>query len=192
MAEGFFQRLFGKRPDPVVDGPTAADVKAKLEAMSKPAVGLTFEEGAPVRGDPHSSIGGAASLPLGESWPSDQNGRPMLFLAQINYADMPTVSGYPERGLLSLFVADDEGTGCDFPSRDQSRFLTRFSSEPEGFVRAEPPAATSHDPYGAALRSMGAPLVGTLSRGYPNSVLQRVEPLIMELTERMPTTFAIG
>jgi Domain of unknown function (DUF1963) len=44
---------------------------------------------APPEADLASRLGGAAWLPAGEDWPIGRNGRAMIFLAQVNFADVP-------------------------------------------------------------------------------------------------------
>lgn len=156
-------------------------VRARLEAMVRPAVALSFDKDSAVRADAHSSIGGAPSLPSAADWPVEA-GRPMLFLAQINYAEMPTLAGYPGTGLLSFFVADDGESGCDFPSRDQSRFVTRYFEAPDALIRVPPPGEPELDMYGAHLRRDGAPLTGLAVTGYPTSALPEVERLVRDLS----------
>ena len=165
------------------DGESVEVIKARFRAMVRPAVGLTFNQGEAVRDDPHSSIGGRPSLVPGEDWPVDGEGRPMLFLAQINYADMPSIPGYPNEGLLSVFVADDGQSGCDFPSRNQSGFLTRFHPHPENMVRASEGPDPRNDNYGKELRRLGAPLYGKAVDGLPTSVLPMAEAIIGELSD---------
>jgi uncharacterized protein YwqG len=41
----------------------------------------------------------------GEPWPQGKDGSPLVLLAQINFAEMPALAGYPESGLLQFFIA---------------------------------------------------------------------------------------
>lgn len=144
-----------------------ASTRATASQMAQPAVALAYDAGAPVPDAPVSSIGGRPSLPPGERWPEDK-GRPMLFLLQINYADMPPLPGYPESGLLSVFVRDEDVYGCDFPSRDQTGFRTIYHPDPTGFERAALPEGQSDmHVYGDDLARHGAPLTGTAASGSP-------------------------
>ena len=184
MISDLLRRILGGRAHIEESDPEDLEkARAKLAAMAKPAVALTIGKGAPVGDDPHSSIGGRPSLPPGAPWPVDESGKAMLFLAQINYGDMPPIPGFPVEGLLSVFVADDGQYGCDFPSRDQAQFLTRYHSDPSGFQRAENIPKPSGDPYGRALRAEGAPLVGKAVEGLPSCVLPVAEAIIKALTE---------
>lgn len=52
------------------------------------------------------------------------------FLFQINYAEMPHIPGYPDSGLLSVFVQDEDIFCCGFPSVDQKGFRSMYYSDP--------------------------------------------------------------
>ncbi len=56
-----------------------------------------------------SKVGGVPYLPAGASLPLDPDspGRPMALLAQIDFAELPEMAGYPRQGLLQFFVAED-------------------------------------------------------------------------------------
>lgn len=56
-----------------------------------------------------SKVGGIPYLPAGASLPADPDspGRPMALLAQIDFAELPEMAGYPRKGLLQFFVAED-------------------------------------------------------------------------------------
>lgn len=136
------------------------------ESMTKPSTVLDLQFGKSVRPDPHSSLGGQASMAANDSWPEFQ-GKPMFFLGQINFAEMPPLPGYPETGLLAFFIGVDDAEegawvyGCECPSRDQNGFLIRWYPDPSGLVRKTSPA----DPpdyflYGPKLVRNGVPLVG--------------------------------
>lgn len=57
-----------------------------------------------------SKVGGVPYLAIGEKMPVTEDGHEMVLLAQINFADVPPMAGYPERGLLQFFIvrASDE------------------------------------------------------------------------------------
>ena len=69
-----------------------------------------------------SRIGGAP-LAIGEdtSWPRDAyDGFPMVFVAQLNFSELPHLEGFPTRGVLQIFssfaIVDDTGA-CDLVIR---------------------------------------------------------------------------
>ena len=140
----------------------------RMTAASKPAVRLTFTPGAPVPDDPVSSIGGRPSLRSAGDWLMDESGNPMSFLAQLNYADLPPLDGYPTRGLLSFFVKDDDLFGCEFPSKAAKGYRLIWEPEPDGLVRQEQPEMVEgYSPFGLELEKKGAPLRGVLTEGLP-------------------------
>jgi len=56
-----------------------------------------------------SKFGGNPYWPIGESYPVDENGSPLYFLAQINFSEISEkLRGYPKQGLLQFFIAVDE------------------------------------------------------------------------------------
>ena len=48
---------------------------------------------------------GKPYLPVGTSYPLDEQGKPMILLAQINFAEAPALEPYPVQGILQLFVS---------------------------------------------------------------------------------------
>ena len=66
-----------------------------------------------------SSFGVTPLLPKGYPYPVDSKGAPLFPLAQINLAEMPPLEGYPQRGLLQFYIADNDVYGLDFGEPDQ-------------------------------------------------------------------------
>ncbi|MBY5974229.1 DUF1963 domain-containing protein [Ferrimonas balearica] len=164
---------------PSSDAPAALppDILAEIEELAMPAIRLLPQPGAPVPEAPVSSLGGRPSLPEGMDWPED-DGRPMLFLAQINYAEMPPLEGYPTSGLLSVFVAEGETHGCAFPSLDQAGFRSLYLEDPTTCQRRDPPdAPQGPDPLGATLRAEGAVLTGEAVHDLPGAALREAAAL---------------
>ncbi len=60
-----------------------------------------------------SRFGGYPYLPKGADYPADASGRPLFFLAQINFEEAPALAPYPSKGLLQFFIGDDELYGMD-------------------------------------------------------------------------------
>jgi uncharacterized protein YwqG len=48
---------------------------------------------------------GIPYLPIGIPYPLDEKGKPMILLAQINFAEAPALALYPTQGILQLFVS---------------------------------------------------------------------------------------
>ncbi len=78
----------------------------------KPCLPFTLEPGEPGLTD--SKVGGTPYLPRGEAWPVDKNGTPMVFLAQVNCAQLAALPDFPHTGLLQFFTGADDVFGLDF------------------------------------------------------------------------------
>jgi uncharacterized protein YwqG len=61
-----------------------------------------------------SKFGGHPYWPANKPYPVDGNGKYMYLLAQLNFAQIPPLEGYPEKGLLQFYLADDDLYGLDF------------------------------------------------------------------------------
>lgn len=88
----------------------------KLLSLLTPAIGLwpqPAEASAPIAG---SRLGGMPYAPPGWTWPVEE-GEPMLFIGQINCADvrhLPGADVLPSDGVLAFFGDHDAVQGCTF------------------------------------------------------------------------------
>ncbi|RJF75185.1 YwqG family protein [Rhodopseudomonas palustris] len=104
----------------------------------RPAIGLwpqAERPDAPVDG---SRLGGMPYAPPGWDWPVAA-GEPMLFIGQINCADVQGLPGaevLPHRGLLSLFADHDTAMGCLLTGQGGAVY---HWPDTDGLVPAEPP-----------------------------------------------------
>ncbi len=64
-----------------------------------------------------SKFGGLPYLPKGYTYPTNNEGKPLYLLAQINFEEMPKLYPYPEKGLLQFYIADDDMYGLNFADR---------------------------------------------------------------------------
>lgn len=69
-----------------------------------------------------SRIGGAVWLPDGEAWPRGKDGKPMAFLAQIDFSSLPHIPDFPESGVLQFFIGRDDYFGADFERPEAGNF----------------------------------------------------------------------
>lgn len=67
-----------------------------------------------------SRIGGPVYLPEGVKYPLDIIGKPMIFVIQINFSDMPLLPGFPSTGVVQFFFRCNEEFGL---SNDQEKKL---------------------------------------------------------------------
>lgn len=68
-----------------------------------------------------SKVGGAPYLPPEAAIPTDSNGTSMWLLAQINFADLGGMPGYPTEGLVQFFIAGDDLFGMDLDDQVAQR-----------------------------------------------------------------------
>ncbi|BDR58050.1 YwqG family protein [Xylocopilactobacillus apicola] len=82
-----------------------------------------------------SKVGGVGYLPKSVKYPTNTDGKPLSFLAQINFAEMPKLSPFPEQGILAFYIDifdDLMGLNLDDP-KDHSGYQVFYfadSSEP--------------------------------------------------------------
>lgn len=60
-----------------------------------------------------SKLGGCPYLEDLKDYPLDTNEQPMIFLAQINFSEMPPLPDFPTEGILQFFIANDDLLGLD-------------------------------------------------------------------------------
>ncbi len=82
--------------------------------LKKPCVKITLTDTKPSVFE--SKVGGLGYIPHDSSFPTDNGGRQLRLLAQINCADVQ-LDGFPEKGLLQFWLAGTELYGCDFENR---------------------------------------------------------------------------
>ncbi|MEL6925286.1 MAG: YwqG family protein [Bacteroidota bacterium] len=115
----YLKKLFSSQPEkehprhePEEPLPEADELLEKLmPEINKHAVdciGIRTETGVPLELR-DSKFGGIPFLPVGTEYPTDPKGNPMRLLAQINFAELPKLSPYPEQGLLQFYIAQDDG-----------------------------------------------------------------------------------
>jgi len=75
-------------------------------------------------------LGGRPWWPKEEAWPVNPEGTHLLFIAQINFEEMPPLADFPGKGLLQFFIFDDYlyGQQPDHPAL-QSTFRVIYRQE---------------------------------------------------------------
>ena len=61
-----------------------------------------------------SKFAGYPYWPVGKPYPTDSYGKYLYLLAQLNFSQIPHLEGYPEKGLLQFYIADDDVYGINF------------------------------------------------------------------------------
>jgi uncharacterized protein YwqG len=151
---GFLKRLFGgaspsgggptrKAPDkPPLPEETEAEFKTWWLAQHKRAVALT-PVASGMAGARGSRLGGPAWLAEGEVWPSDSQGVPLEFLAQLDLADCRSLQDFPRNGLLQFFIGRDDLFGADFDDLLTGNYLVRHVvPDALGSLHQPPPLET--------------------------------------------------
>jgi uncharacterized protein YwqG len=77
----------------------------KLDYVKIIATPLPAGESVPLL---QSKFLGQPFLPVSIPYPRDEKGQPMLLLAQLNFAEIPALAGFPTTGILQLFIPPTE------------------------------------------------------------------------------------
>lgn len=116
-----------------------ATIKPYVEIKLKPHRGLSLWQ---------SKVGGFPYLPNTIDYPRDPDGVPLQLLAQINFEEVPKLSGFPQTGILQFYISPhDDLYGMDFEhptkqakfrvlyfdqiGKNSSHLITDFSFLPE-------------------------------------------------------------
>lgn len=83
-----------------------------------------------------SKLGGCPYLKSIEQYPLDEDGNPMIFLAQINLEDLEKLEELPEKGLLQFFVVNDDIVGFESPI--VVRYIEEYEKNQELLIKENP------------------------------------------------------
>jgi uncharacterized protein YwqG len=130
--------------------------RAALEAACRPVVRISAVSGSPAPWE--SCFFGTPYLPADAVWPTAKSGAPLQFIAQLNFAEMPELAGFPRKGIVQFYVNSHEnllGLHLDDPLNGDFRVL--FWPDPVQDVAAlrsdAPPAdGFAHSPGGKPCR----------------------------------------
>lgn len=92
--------------------------REQIESTIKPAVRLTLK-GLPEHAW-ESKVGGVPYRPRGQDWPVNPDGNPLIFLAQVNFADIPQLPDFPHSGILQFFIGPDDLYGLEIGNFQQN------------------------------------------------------------------------
>lgn len=85
--------------------------RKEIEGTVKPFIRITAEKGETTIYE--SKFGGIPYIPIGFEYPTNDKGEHLRFIAQINFAEVPPMEPYPEKGILQFFIASDDMFGMD-------------------------------------------------------------------------------
>lgn len=124
---GLFDFLSDKKNTKKLPENVAEKVLIEIKhQISKPCISLIFkDEETSVF---NSKIAGEPFLPEGFIYPVDKSsGEPLVFLAQINFSELPHIKGFPANGILQFYIKDKMFYGMDFDNRiNQNSFRVCF------------------------------------------------------------------
>jgi len=75
-----------------------------------------------------SKFGGKPYWPTGKSYPETNEGEPLFLLAQLNFDELPHIEGYPKKGMLQFFIANDGMYGLNF-----DKPINEVMTAPDGY-----------------------------------------------------------
>ncbi|WP_099220936.1 YwqG family protein [Listeria costaricensis] len=126
----------------------SAEDRACFLASKKPILHFTLQEKKelPLAS---SKVGGFGYLPKSFVYPSDsETGEPLSLLAQINFQEMPHLTGFPEKGLLAFYINyydDLNGWDSNKPTRQRGfRVLYFEDTQAVSYTEAEQAAVFSN------------------------------------------------
>lgn len=74
-----------------------------------------------------SKFGGTPYLPRDVPYPMSTKGKPLFFLAQLDFEELPELFPFPNHGLLQIYISDDDLYGLSFHDMTkQGDFQIRF------------------------------------------------------------------
>ena len=94
-----WRRLFGRTTSAPISERDLEPLYAEAEKLRAPFVGLVPELGHAFSRPEQSRLGGRPFWPSDEPYPASAKSI-MVFLAQINFADMPELEDFPTQGLV--------------------------------------------------------------------------------------------
>jgi uncharacterized protein YwqG len=83
-----------------------------------------------------SKLGGCPYLENIKDYPLDKEGKPMVFLAQINFSDLSNLENMPQNGLLQFYIHNDECYGYDGPC--EVRYIEQYITDEEKLLSNNP------------------------------------------------------
>jgi len=92
--------------------PELEKYRDRIEATIKPYLEIQTQNNDDVNWW-QSKFGGFPYLPKGFEYPKSCDGKYLFLLAQLNFDEIPPLDGFPERGILQFYIADDDLYGLN-------------------------------------------------------------------------------
>ena len=93
--------------------PELEKYRDRIEATIKPYIEIQTQNNDDVNWW-QSKFGGVPYFPKGFEYPKTPDGKYLFLLAQLNFYEIPPLDGFPDRGILQFYIADDDLYGLDF------------------------------------------------------------------------------
>lgn len=166
-------------PGPPLTEAEIAAIKDWFPAHALPAAELFPDSAAPIRPG-GCRLGGPVWIVEGEDWPVDPAGEPFDFVAQIDFAELPPLDGFPTSGVLQFFTRRDDIMGADFdqPARSVIQLIWHADGLPAGRLVPAPPQREAVGPLANHTREAGIALVAKAATQNPSFHDFRIEGLL--------------
>ncbi|MGB7894556.1 MAG: YwqG family protein [Microcoleus sp.] len=92
--------------------PELEKYRDSIEATIKPYIEIKTQKNDDVNWW-QSKFGGFPYLPKGFEYPKTCDGKYLFLLAQLNFDEIPSLDGFPDRGILQFYIADDDLYGLN-------------------------------------------------------------------------------
>ncbi|MEG5065139.1 DUF1963 domain-containing protein [Microcoleus sp. B3-A4] len=92
--------------------PELEKYRDRIEATIKPYIEIQTQNNDDVNWW-QSKFGGFPYLPKGFEYPKTCDGKYLFLLAQLNFDEIPPLDGFPDRGILQFYIADDDLYGLN-------------------------------------------------------------------------------
>lgn len=93
--------------------PELENFREQIEASVKPFVKILPEPESDVSWW-QSKFGGFPYLPKSVEYPKNSEDDPLFLLAQINFAEVPPLEDFPEKGILQFYILNEDLYGVDY------------------------------------------------------------------------------
>ena len=182
---GFFDKMFGKPVEAkpkVKYNPTPEEeetLEKLLELMkSKARECIKYTVVEQETGLFDSKLGGSFYLPEGMDVP-EVKGNKLSLLAQINLDQQPKITGFPDKGLLQFFIADDGYYGLGGAGEDRSqaaavRYIAEVPDTEDVNIINDMPEDFPFDP------KLNLALVGEVCKSIPNPMSNDYTDILKE------------
>ena len=165
----------------------ADEIIAWYNSLARPALTLVPDRSSP--SDAPARIGGPAWLADGEEWPVNPGGERLEFVAQVDFARLQKLHGFPENGVFRVFVGRDELFGANWDAPEKSGCKILWHQGPLEGGRLEAPRPLKPDdmsPFQSeSLRGDGVALTGRSTTDFPDYDSCEVDARLARQSDRL-------